>query len=88
MCLLRPLAIGLLFPLTLAAQAKPAAPPPNFDAYVASVMKQFEVPGMGIAIVKDGQVVLAKGYGVKRLGSSDKVDADTRFGIASNTKAL
>ena len=51
-------------------------------------MKQFEVPGMGIAIVKDGQVVLARGYGVKRLGSPDKVDADTRFGIASNTKAF
>lgn len=84
----RPFAVALLFPLTLAAQARPAAPPPNFDAYVASVMKQFEVPGMGIAIVKDGQVVLAKGYGVKRLGSSDKVDADTRFGIASNTKAF
>ncbi len=85
---LRLLTVGLLFPLTLAAQAKPAAPPPNFDAYVAAVMKQFEVPGMGIAIVKDGQVVLAKGYGVKRLGSPDKVDADTRFGIASNTKAF
>jgi CubicO group peptidase (beta-lactamase class C family) len=88
MRLLRPLAIALLLPVTLAAQAKPAAPPPDFDAYVASVMKQFEVPGMGIAIVKDGQVVLAKGYGVKRLGSPDKVDADTRFGIASNTKAF
>ena len=88
MRLLRPFAVALVFPLTLAAQARPAAPPPNFDAYVASVMKQFDVPGMGIAIVKDGQVVLAKGYGVKRLGSSDKVDADTRFGIASNTKAF
>ncbi len=88
MRLLRPFAVALLFPLTLAAQARPAGPPPNFDAYVASVMKQFDVPGMGIAIVKDGQVVLAKGYGVKRLGSSDKVDADTRFGIASNTKAF
>lgn len=88
MRLLRPFAVALLFPLTLAAQARPAAPPPNFDAYVASVMKQFDVPGMGIAIVKDGQVVLAKGYGVKRLGSPDKVDADTRFGIASNTKAF
>jgi len=75
-------------PVALAAQGKPAAPPPGLDAYVDSVMKRFEVPGMGIAIVKDGQVVLAKGYGVKRLGSPDKVDADTRFGIASNTKAF
>ena len=79
---------ALMLPAALAAQAKPAAPPPNFDAYVAAVMKQFEVPGMGIAIVKDGQVVLARGYGVKRFGSPDKVDADTRFGIASNTKAF
>jgi len=78
----------LALPATLRAQGKPAAPPPGFDAYVASVMKQFEVPGMGIAIVKDGQVILAKGYGVKRLGSPDPVDANTRFGIASNTKAF
>jgi len=78
----------LALPAGLVAQGKPAAPPPGFDAYVAAVMKQFEVPGMGIAIVKDGQVVLARGYGVKRLGSPDPVDANTRFGIASNTKAF
>jgi CubicO group peptidase (beta-lactamase class C family) len=84
----RLVALALLLPTALAAQGKPAAPPPNFDAYVAAVMKQFQVPGMGIAIVKDGQVVLAKGYGVKRLGSPDPVDANTRFGIASNTKAF
>lgn len=81
-------AVALLVPLVVEAQAGPASPPPGFDAYVASVMKQFEVPGMGIAIVKDGQVVLARGYGVRRLGSPEKVDADTRFGIASNTKAF
>ncbi len=84
----RLLAVAMLAPLGLSAQTKAAAPPPNFDAYVDSVMKRFDVPGMGIAIVKDGQVVLAKGYGVKRLGSPDKVNADTRFGIASNTKAF
>lgn len=88
MRLTRLLALALCVPVVAAAQTKPATPPPNFDAYVAAVMKQFDVPGMGIAIVKDGQVVLAKGYGVKRLGSSEKVDANTRFGIASNTKAF
>jgi CubicO group peptidase (beta-lactamase class C family) len=36
--------------------------------------------------VKDGKVVLAKGYGVRRLGEPAPVDARTRFGIASNTK--
>jgi CubicO group peptidase (beta-lactamase class C family) len=51
-------------------------------------MKTFEVPGMGIAVVKDGQVVLAKGYGVRKLGEKTPVDARTLFGIASNTKAF
>ena len=69
----------------LAAQA-PAAPPRDFDAYVEKVIKTFDVPGVAVAIVKDGRVVLARGYGVRTLGKPDRVDADTRFGIASNTK--
>jgi len=51
-------------------------------------MKEFGVPGMAVAVVKDGQVVLAKGYGVRRAGEPAPVDADTLFGIASNTKAF
>jgi CubicO group peptidase (beta-lactamase class C family) len=78
----------VLLPAVLSAQGKPAAPPPKFDSYVAKVMQQFNVPGMAIAIVKDGQVVLAKGYGVKRVGGTEPVDAYTRFGIASNSKAF
>src|SRR5215211_4077266 len=69
-------------PLRLAAQQ----PPPNFDAYVQRVMRTFSVPGLSVAIVKDGKVVLAKGYGVRRMGDPNPVDARTRFGIASNTK--
>ncbi|MGE0354959.1 MAG: serine hydrolase [Gemmatimonadales bacterium] len=70
------------------AQAGPATPPPALDANVARAMREFGVPGLSIAIVKDGRVVLAKGYGVRRLGDPAPVDADTRFGIASNTKAF
>ena len=51
-------------------------------------MKQFEVPGMAVAIVKDGQVAMAKGYGVRKLGDPAAVDTHTLFGIASNTKAF
>jgi CubicO group peptidase (beta-lactamase class C family) len=40
-------------------------PPADLDSYVARVMKTFEVPGLSVAIVKDGKVVVAKGYGVK-----------------------
>src|SRR4051812_16201338 len=49
-------------------------------------METFTVPGLSVAIVKDGKVVLAKGYGVRRMGDPTPVDARTRFGIASNTK--
>jgi CubicO group peptidase (beta-lactamase class C family) len=77
--------------LVLAVLATPAAAaaqqaPPKFDQYVKRVMETFTVPGLSVAIVKDGKVVLAKGYGVRRMGDPAPVDAKTRFGIASNTK--
>lgn len=60
----------------------------RFDAFVAAVQKQFDVPGVAVAIVKDEQVVLARGYGVRELGKPAKVDEHTMFAIASNTKAF
>jgi CubicO group peptidase (beta-lactamase class C family) len=71
-----------------ALRSPAAVLPPGFDALVARAMKTFEVPGMGIAVVKDGRIVLAKGYGVRKLGEPAPVDAQTLFGIASNTKAF
>jgi len=62
--------------------------PADLDAYVARAMKTFEVPGIAVAIVKDGNVVVSKGYGVRRLGETAAIDADTLFGIGSNTKAF
>src|SRR5262249_1130405 len=62
--------------------------PPDLDAYVARALKEFEVPGLAIAVVKDGKVALAKGYGVRRLGETAPLDEKTLFGIASNTKAF
>ena len=68
--------------------ASAAAPPPDLDAYVASSMKTFDVPGMAVAIVKDGKIVVSKGYGVRKLGDPTRVDEFTMFGIGSNTKAF
>ncbi len=65
-----------------------AAPPKDFDARVAAVMKASDVPGAAVAIVENGEVTLARGYGVKKLGSADPVDADTLFQIGSTTKAF
>ena len=47
------------------------APPADLDSYVANSMRTFDVPGMAVAIVKDGKIVLAKGYGVRKLGDAD-----------------
>ncbi len=71
-------------PRTVLAQS----PPPGFDDYVRRVMERFDVPGVSVAIVKDDRVVLTKGYGVRALGSPQQVDAETLFGIASNTKVF
>jgi CubicO group peptidase (beta-lactamase class C family) len=67
---------------------KPPVPPPGLDAEAARIMKAFEVPGIALAIVKDGQVVVAKGYGIRKIGEPAPVDAQTLFGIASNTKVF
>src|SRR4051795_6361252 len=79
--------LSVLSALTLiSAPTAAQQPPPDFDNYVKRVMETFTVPGLSVAIVKDGKVVLAKGYGVRRMGDPTPVDARTRFGIASNTK--
>ena len=78
-------AFFLLLGSRLIAQS---GPPADLDAYVARDMKAFDVPGIAITIVKDGKVVLAKGYGVKKLGEAAPVDENTLFGIGSNTKAF
>ena len=65
-----------------------SAPLADFDAYVERTMKAFDVPGVAVAVVKDGKVVLARGYGVRKVGDPARVDESTLFGIASNTKAF
>jgi CubicO group peptidase (beta-lactamase class C family) len=70
------------------AARSPAAPPADLDAYVARVMQAFEVPGVALTIVKGGQVLVARGYGVRELGTPAPVDGRTLFGIASNTKIM
>ena len=71
----------------------PAAAPATAAAFdleqdVNRVMQAFDVPGIAIAVVKDGQVVAARGFGVRQLGAPAKVDGQTLFEIASNSKAF
>ncbi len=74
--------------LATAESRSPQTLPHDLDKLVARVLDVFEVPGIGLAVVKDGRVLLAKGYGIKKLGEPDIVGPGTLFGIASNTKAF
>jgi CubicO group peptidase (beta-lactamase class C family) len=60
----------------------------HLAADVERTMKLFDVPGIAIAVVKDGKVVAAQGFGVRKLGAPDRVDAKTLFEVASNSKAF
>jgi CubicO group peptidase (beta-lactamase class C family) len=60
----------------------------RLDAFFAEAQEAWPVPGLAVAIVKDGETVLARGYGVRELGAPGVVDEHTLFAIASNTKAF
>jgi CubicO group peptidase (beta-lactamase class C family) len=74
--------------LALVATPALAAPPPGFEARVEAVRAASGTPGMAVAIVEDGRVTLAKGFGVRKQGAPDGVDADTLFLIGSTAKAM
>ena len=61
---------------------------PNLDDVVERARKEFDVPGIAVGVIQDGKVILAKGYGVRKLGEPAPVSERTLFGIASNTKAF
>jgi CubicO group peptidase (beta-lactamase class C family) len=73
---------------TCAQVQTPAFIRDSLDAYVNRALRQWQIPGAAVGIVKDGQVVLLRGYGVRELGAPDKVDEHTLFMIGSNTKAF
>jgi len=74
--------------LPAGAQQKPHLDLDRFAAYAANALKEWNVPGMAIAVVKDDRVVLARGFGVRKLGEPTPVDDHTLFAIGSCTKAF
>jgi CubicO group peptidase (beta-lactamase class C family) len=61
---------------------------PHLKEDVERVMRLFDVPGIAIAIVKDGKVLATQGFGVRKLGEAAPVDGRTLFEVASNSKAF
>lgn len=74
------------------ASASAEVPDAALDAYVERAMRDWQVPGLALAVVRDTTVVLARGYGVRRLGApareGNRVDAHTVFAAGSVTKAF
>lgn len=68
--------------------AQPTFITDSLDTYITREMQRWQVPGLAIAIVKDGKVVIQKGYGVKSFDKPEPVDEYTLFQIASNSKAF
>ncbi len=59
----------------------------ELDQTVEAVLRGWQIPGMAVTVVKDDQVLLAKGYGLRETSKPERVDEHTLFAIASNTKA-
>ena len=74
--------------LSSLAQAQTSVDLAALDRYFAAARATWHVPGFAVAIVKDDEVVFAKGYGVRELGKSAPADEHTLFAIASNSKAF
>lgn len=78
--------------LSMATRSISAAPPrdeiADLDAFITQALKDYQVPGAAVAVVKDGKVVLLKGYGVRDINKPDKVDENTIFQLASITKSF
>ncbi len=75
----------LCFHTTLTAQALSGK---EIDSLVQKTMKTFDVPGIAVAVLKDGKIYHKNTYGVRSIKTGAKVDENTLFGVASNTKAF
>lgn len=82
---------SLIFALcvaTLTFAQQPAFITDSLDSYIQREMKKWNIPGMAVAIVKDGQIVVEKGYGVTDVHTGQKTDQNSLFMVASNSKAF
>ncbi|HKP28870.1 MAG TPA: serine hydrolase [Gemmatimonadales bacterium] len=70
------------------AVAQKGNPLAGLDAYTAKAVKEWNVPGLAIAVVKGDSTLFMKGYGLRELGKPDPVTPNTLFSIGSNTKSF
>ena len=75
----------LLFRFVASGQS-PSFITDSIDQYIEKGLKDWQLPGLSVVIIKDGKIVLMKGYGVKSISTNEPVDENTLFFIASNSK--
>jgi len=83
------LLLTILFAIVSASEVSAGDfPSGKISRFIEKAMDEFRVPGAAVAVVKDGKVLLCRGYGIKKIGETERVDEHTLFAIASNTKAF
>ena len=94
-CLASGLSGALLWAVAFAVPAEPLSElpgqgltPTQIDTLVERTMSAYPIPGIAVGVVAGGQLVYAKGFGVRAGSGTERVDADSLFGIGSNTKAF
>ena len=73
-----------LFGFTLQAQMDEK----QLDELIQKTLTTFDVPGISVGILKDNQIIYSRGFGVRSLNSQKPMNAETKVGVASNSKAL
>lgn len=79
---------ALMASMLSAPQVKAASDFSDIDATITKLMAMYDVPGVGLAIVRDGKVLYTKGYGYGNVANKQTVTADTEFAIGSVTKSF
>ena len=75
----------VLAPVAASAQPAPLA---GLDDYIAAAMESWQVPGLAIAVIRDGRTVYERGYGVRDVTTGEPVDEHTLFAVGSTSKAF
>lgn len=91
MRILAAVALSAALALPALATAQPAPPPAplqGLDAYIEGAMRDWEIPGLAIAVVQGGETVWARGFGVRDVRTGEPVDENTLFAIGSASKAF
>lgn len=77
-----------LFAAASSVGAQQREPFPGLEAYIANAVKQWKVPGIGVAIVRNDSVLYTKGFGTLAVNSTTPVNENTVFEIGSSSKAF